>query len=213
MKKLALVALGLTALVMTNNQVLAETCESSNECIIKGLIYSQNQDYENAIPAFKKGCDLGDRLGCNSLGYIYKNGQGVKADLKKSEEYFIKACDLNDGNSCYNVGVMEQDSNDINEFIFFKKACDLKSGNGCYRLADLYKRGDKVEPDLEKAKELFKISCDLNNDNGCFELAGIYYKNKDIENNYHEAQKYFNLGCKLDNAASCKAANMLNGKE
>ena len=58
-----------------------------------------------------------------------------------------------------------------------------------------------------------KISCDLNNDNGCFELAGIYYKNKDIENNYHEAQKYFNLGCKLDNAASCKAADMLKGKE
>lgn len=213
MKKLALAALGLTALVMVNNQALAVTCDSSNECIIKGLIYSQNQDFGNAIPAFKKGCDLGDRLGCNSLGYIYKNGQGVKADFKRSLEYFLKACDLNDGNSCYNVGVMEQDKEDVNEFLFFKKACELKSGNGCYRLAELYKNGHKVDTDLEKAKELFKLSCDLNNDNGCYELAGIYYKNKDVENNYHEAQKYFNLGCKLDNAASCKAADMLKGKE
>ena len=108
---------------------------------------------------------------------------------------------------------MEQDNEDINEFLFFKKACDLKSGNGCYRIAELYKNGRKVDADLEKAKELFKLSCDLNNDNGCYELAGLYYKNKDVENNYHEAQKYFNLGCKLDNAASCKAADMLKGKE
>ncbi len=47
-----------------------------------------------SIKYFKKGCDLKDPHGCNSLGLEYEFGANVKKNVKKAKELYGKACDL-----------------------------------------------------------------------------------------------------------------------
>jgi len=43
---------------------------------------------------FQKACDDGIAKGCNNLGVMYYNGQGVKQDFAKAKELYGKACDM-----------------------------------------------------------------------------------------------------------------------
>ena len=45
-------------------------------------------------------CDLNDSVACYNLGVSYKNGQGVKQNLKKAKDYYGKACDLGIQQGC-----------------------------------------------------------------------------------------------------------------
>ena len=49
---------------------------------------------------YKKGCDLDDGFSCGMVGYLYKEGIGVKRDYQKASEYFKKGCDLGNEVSC-----------------------------------------------------------------------------------------------------------------
>ncbi|MFP6090490.1 SEL1-like repeat protein [Helicobacter pylori] len=39
-------------------------------------------------------------MGCGALGGLYYNGDGVKRDSKKADQYFSKACKLGDQEAC-----------------------------------------------------------------------------------------------------------------
>ncbi|MGL2548724.1 sel1 repeat family protein [Helicobacter pylori] len=49
---------------------------------------------------YSKACDLKDGGGCGALGGLYYNGDGVKRDSKKADQYFSKACKLGDQEAC-----------------------------------------------------------------------------------------------------------------
>jgi TPR repeat protein len=44
--------------------------------------------------------------GCSNLGFMYKEGKGVKQDNFKVVKFYQKACDLNYGGGCSNLGFM-----------------------------------------------------------------------------------------------------------
>ena len=97
-------------------------------------------DFENA----KKACDGGDAIGCWSLGYMYKYGEGVKQDNFKAAELYKKSCDGGDAIGCGSLGYMykygegvKQDSQKALEL--YGKACDMKNETGCKDYAKLKK--------------------------------------------------------------------------
>ncbi|EJB30905.1 cysteine-rich protein H [Helicobacter pylori NQ4200] len=49
---------------------------------------------------YSKACDLKDGGGCGNLGVLYYNGDGVKRDSKKADQYFSKACKLGNQKAC-----------------------------------------------------------------------------------------------------------------
>ena len=63
--------------------------------------------YLQAINYYKKACEGGSILGCNNIGVMYDNGQGVKKSTKKAKMFFGKACDLGSDDGCKNLGVLK----------------------------------------------------------------------------------------------------------
>lgn len=98
-------------------------------------------DADDIVKFFKQNCDLNSAGSCLLLGYVYANGEDVKQDYFKANEYYKKACDLDNAHGCFNLGVafvkgegVKQDY--LQATKYFKKACDLGLQIGC----DLYKK-------------------------------------------------------------------------
>lgn len=54
----------------------------------------QNKEHKKAVELYQKSCDEEYAAGCGNLGYMYKNGQGVKQDKYKAKQLYGKSCDL-----------------------------------------------------------------------------------------------------------------------
>jgi hypothetical protein len=71
-----------------------------------GVKAAGKNDYKTAVKLFSKACDMGSAVGCNNLGVMYYEGQGVRQDSFKAVELFTKACDMKSGLGCDILGSM-----------------------------------------------------------------------------------------------------------
>ncbi len=62
-----------------------------------GMLSYDKQDFTQAKKYFEKACELNNSGGCDSLGILYENDQGVEKNLIKAAYFYSKACDLNNG--------------------------------------------------------------------------------------------------------------------
>ncbi|MCK0504596.1 sel1 repeat family protein [Helicobacter pylori] len=44
--------------------------------------------------------------GCNGLGVLYKDGQGVEKNLTKAAYFYFRACELKEGDGCVFLGFL-----------------------------------------------------------------------------------------------------------
>ncbi|MEJ5167869.1 MAG: tetratricopeptide repeat protein [Arcobacteraceae bacterium] len=102
----------------------------------KGMKAYIENNYTQALPFLQKACDGGKAEGCNNLGAMYANGQGVRQDHFKAVELYAKACNYGNPIGCNNLGVsyakgqgVKQDYRKAKEF--FGKACDGRNADGC----------------------------------------------------------------------------------
>uniref|UniRef100_UPI0002B95E6E tetratricopeptide repeat protein n=1 Tax=Helicobacter pylori TaxID=210 RepID=UPI0002B95E6E len=65
-----------------------------------GVKSIEAKDYIQAKKYFEKACGLNNGSGCNNLGVLYINGQGVEKNLTKADQYISKACKLGDQEAC-----------------------------------------------------------------------------------------------------------------
>ena len=55
----------------------AKAGETGSVMNILGNSAYKNKDYKSAFRDYKQSCNLGYKNGCNNLGYLYDQGQGV----------------------------------------------------------------------------------------------------------------------------------------
>ncbi|WP_445724462.1 tetratricopeptide repeat protein [Helicobacter pylori] len=58
------------------------------------------KDFKKAFALFEKACDLNNSGGCDALGGLYEDGQGVEKNLTKAAYFYSKACKLGDQEAC-----------------------------------------------------------------------------------------------------------------
>lgn len=58
--------------------------EDVEACANLGYIYYKEKNYKKAIDLGENSCDASNGVGCRYLGFMYRDGLGVQADLKKS---------------------------------------------------------------------------------------------------------------------------------
>ncbi|GAA8978278.1 hypothetical protein EKB5_01050 [Helicobacter pylori] len=107
-----------------------------------GMLSYDKQDFSKARKYFEKACELNSGSGCNFLGFLYENGQGVEKDLIKAAYFYSKACELKEGDGCgalgglyYNGDGVKQDSKKV--AALFEKACKLGYKKACEMLKEL----------------------------------------------------------------------------
>jgi len=93
-------------------------------------------NHKKASKMLAKACENGNAQGCFTLGYMYKNGSGIKQDTQKTIALWERACMLGDSNGCIKVAMMydkgkeiKQDHQKAKELL--SKACDLNDDLGC----------------------------------------------------------------------------------
>ena len=159
---------------------------------IKLLPINTSSSHQNArlVPDFYhivEKCETGDE--CNTLGYIYKTGNGVKVDNYIAGEYFRKSCDMGNLSGCANSLHVFRDRYQLAEQCFTGEECNI--------IGHIYKVGYGVKSDFFTAKEYFRKSCDLLYGYGCYNL-GRLYKDGYIENaDPRVVQNYFNRASAL----------------
>ncbi|GAA8842706.1 hypothetical protein HpRN169_01200 [Helicobacter pylori] len=70
------------------------------ELVLLGIKSYEKQDFSKAKGYFEKACGLNNGRGCNGLGVLYQNGQGVEKNLTKAAYLYSRACELKDGWGC-----------------------------------------------------------------------------------------------------------------
>ncbi|GAA9170833.1 hypothetical protein HpHA188_05640 [Helicobacter pylori] len=112
------------------------------ELVLLGIKSYEKQDFSQAKGYFEKACDLNIGDGCNGLGMLYKNGQGVEKNSKKAAYLYSRACELKDGWGCSFLGVLYYNGDGVKQdskkaAALFEKACKLGYKKACEMLKEL----------------------------------------------------------------------------
>ncbi len=107
-----------------------------------GMLSYDKQDFSKARKYFEKACELNSGSGCNFLGFLYENGQGVEKDLIKAAYFYPKACELNSGGGRAALGDLYYDGEGVEKNLikaaqFYSKACRLGDRKACESLKEL----------------------------------------------------------------------------
>ncbi|MFH4976148.1 hypothetical protein AB6A40_002857 [Gnathostoma spinigerum] len=138
------------------------------------------------IPHLEISCESNIPVACRYLGLVYWNGEPTRlADPKKAEACMKKACDLEDAKACWMLstwylgptakfkrkdeeletkythlmGSLERDMAASLEYGI--RACELNVPESCANVGRMYKIGDGMEKNVEKAKEYYDKAKDI----------------------------------------------------
>ncbi|WP_033122657.1 tetratricopeptide repeat protein [Helicobacter pylori] len=106
-----------------------------------GMLSYDKQDFSKARKYFEKACELNSGSGCNFLGFLYENGQGVEKDLIKAAYLYSKACELKEGDGCGVLGVLYVNGQGVEKDLtkvaqYASKACKLGVQEICEALKE-----------------------------------------------------------------------------
>jgi TPR repeat protein len=182
---------------------------SSEPLYDQGFSAYKSGNLSQAAERYQKSCDNGERQGCNSLGLMYYNGEGVAKDLHHATELFTRACDAKGPGGCLNLGLMyvrgEIQPNDPNRAAdFFKRACDGGLPGGCVNLGLLYAKGDGVPQDVTRAAALYTSACDQGNGVSC-NLLGLFTEHgRGMPKDLDRAAELFKKSCDAGVQLGCE---------
>ena len=82
----------------------------------------------------------------------------------------------------------------------------------CLGLGVLYKDGQGVNQDYQKAAQLFQKACDSGNADCCAILGVFYQDGKGVKQNFSTAKQYYGKACDLGLQSGCVIYRGLNKK-
>ncbi|PKN03793.1 hypothetical protein CVU75_00285 [Candidatus Dependentiae bacterium HGW-Dependentiae-1] len=165
-----------------------------------------------ALSQFLKAAKKGHVNACAKVSMMYLNGEGTPKNNAKYLEFLEKAAQLGSPYAQYNYGVIIAGGvlgiGRLNEGVeWLKKAAAQKfgaalSGLGVMAREGIDDFGNHIEPDYEKAFELFRESAAKESHAGMFCLAQFYKSGLAGKKNAAEAKKLFDEILESDNANS-----------
>lgn len=163
-------------------------------------VYYKKGDYKKAYKLALLSSKMGDAFSNWYLGIFFRDGKGVKKNLKKAFQYFKLSADQGFRFAQYSVGLsyfagtLGQEKNKKKAFKYFKKAADQNHSMSLYFVGSIYSGGNGVNKDLEKSFEYLKRGAKENSLESKAAL-GIYYLNGEpsigVEKDLKKAFEYF----------------------
>lgn len=208
---------------------VADACDQAGEYSLQTFA-GMKADFAVAIPALKKGCDLGNADACWVLGDKYlKGGAGLSKDPMQGLALTDRSCKLGEQYSCQLMGEFYFKGTHLAKdpargYAYLKQFCDQGEYQTCDELGEhLLGIFDKYEDKLTGAspvsevpgadkigRDLLTRSCTKGDrKDACARLGHLYY----VEKNWAQARNFLQSGCKSDGDACKMMADMeLEGK-
>ncbi|MDE6756710.1 MAG: sel1 repeat family protein [Muribaculaceae bacterium] len=123
-----------------------------------------NRDYKEAFLLYKQSADAGNPEAMHNVAVMLIQPLGCVQDVAAAIDYYIKASKAGYNPSTYNLGHMNYMGNlngEVNKPMaanFFRMAADNGHPESAHYLGLMYKDGDGVEQDTEKAIKYMRIA-------------------------------------------------------
>jgi hypothetical protein len=146
-----------------------DKCANLGESYGKGI--GVGQDAAKAASIYADACNRGGARACQLLGEAYASGSGVTKDRSRAldflgracdsgeEEACVRACDtLNDAVRCLRVGVLSAKGakDPKRAAVYYRKACENGHPLGCREIGSMYRDGQGVDKDVDRATEFLR---------------------------------------------------------
>ncbi|MDR3157945.1 MAG: sel1 repeat family protein [Zoogloeaceae bacterium] len=184
------------------------------------------QDYSKAARLYEKSCNNKNGNGCDSLGELHAQGNGVEKNSKtahalyeKAFTYRVQSCaNEEDINRCYNLmGRLYENSDFVRRDYakaaqLYEKSCDNENGEGCSGLGMLHEEGSIGKTDRKKAEALYEKAflhhlkaCDTKDSKICLETAEAYEEGDgSLRQDYAKAAALYEKVCAKENGSGCE---------
>jgi class 3 adenylate cyclase len=180
----------------------------------QGVSLFKGKQFSQAAELYRKACDGGERKGCNNLGLMYYNGEGVAKDPNRAADLYRRACEAGGVGGCLNLASMYLQGDglprDPNRAAnFYQRACDAGAPPGCTRLGLMYSNGEGVAKDPNRAADLFQHACDGGGSGGCLNLALMYKHGRGVPKDLSRAADLFKRACDAGLDKGCENLDRL----
>jgi TPR repeat protein/CHAT domain-containing protein len=191
----------------------------SSACYDLALAYDDRQvgpTESGALAArfYDLACSGGDLRGCDNLGAMYANGQGVTLDGPRAASLFESACNAGSMGACHNLAVLREQGLHVRQdaasaATLYKRACDAGLANSCHNLAGLYEEGKGVPRDPSKAAALYTRTCEAGFRDGCHDLGFLYEHGEGVPRDPARALALYVKSCEGGEPRGCHNAGLM----
>jgi len=172
-------------------------------------------DYNTARTLWQQGCNAGSMRDCYELAIVYRDGEGVAADLARATALTTRACEGGIGAACHNLGreqlrALEEGSGTATPaqreagIAFYRRACKLGTQISCRNLG-MHLAREAAAGD-QGALEGLREECIAGAGAICFGLASLYdiHLEGTLGNDPTAANAVLLLGCERFDRDSCQ---------
>jgi len=183
---------------------------------LKGL--GVEKDYLQAVVWFRKSAEQGEEKAQYSLAEMYSSGIGVRANERKAFKLYKQAAEQGDSKAQFKLGMFFDserilfigidDFYDIDDdgraFGWYKRAAEQGHKDAKLNLAWLYFDGRGVEPNKQRAVELFHELAENNHVTAQYVLGNLYKKGNGIKQDEILSKEWFKKACINGDKEACK---------
>lgn len=122
----------------------------------------------------------------------------------------LRECDYNP-RRCFNLGygydtgTPDKGQSDKIAAVLYQFACEGGFASGCTNLGYMYRDGQGVSQNYDRAIELYQQGCEGGSAGGCFGLGHMYGTGKGVSRDYDRAVELFKQSCDGGNASGCSS--------
>lgn len=174
---------------------------------------------QRAAALLEKSCQLGHPEACPQLTYLaahecVETGEcGPEAlDPDRSMEKLEKICkETQQPQACLGYGFMldagygGEEADKAGAALQYDQACKAGVSAGCNYLANLYRRGEGVERDVDRAVQLYENACEQGFTLSCHTLGVMNLRGRALEPNPPKGYEYIRKACDGGRTPSCTA--------
>jgi TPR repeat protein len=158
----------------------------------EGYSAYQNKEYATALKEWEPLAKKGDSAAQNNLGWMYKNGQGVKRDMAKAAAWYLKAAAQGNAHSQKNIGDMYKKGEGVKKNIaeaikWYGKAAEQGDKDGQAALGDMYNLGLGMQKDTSAAANWYRKAAEQGHIGAQTILGEMYYSGEGVEKDLTEA--------------------------
>ena len=126
-----------------------------------GFHAAEKGDYKKALPLLKNAAKQGNAMAQVLLGFMYKNGKGLKQNSKEAVNSFRLAAEQGDADGQYNLGTMYDSGQgvklDYKEAAkWYQLAAEQGVADAQLRLGLMYQMGQGARQDYNESGKLFR---------------------------------------------------------
>ena len=147
------------------------------------------------------------------LAFMYKKGNGVAVDLKKSNFYFRQAADYGSPVALHELAIVSfQHMQDARGVALLQEAAKMGNGASAEYLGKIYSDGYLVLRDMVKAVHYYEMAVNLGHVHSMYELGRLYYQGFLVEKDFERAAMWFRKGMESGDLKSTEMLAMFYHK-